>query len=437
MNALDRFDLIDARIAGAIDDLAAASRPDYIDDVLKVTAGHRQRPRWTFLERLLPMDTAIRRPIGLRRVPVRSIAVALLLLLLAAVALVYVGSRPRGPAPFGPADNGKVLYIANGDLFVRDDFADNGKLLLGLPGDQFAPSWSPDGQWLSFVTTGEADDRFMVARADGSDAHEIATIPKTGNAQAAWRPDSKAIGLIYDVRGFPRLSVASVDGSPTQQFDLGYDAPTELAWRPPNGAELLVRVIKRGAAIDYLTIRADGTGRHDLGLPSSQLMGTSWYWPAAAWSPDGSRIAYTQTIAGGDRRGGPFRTHLVNADGTADIELPTSAAASVSENWPVFSPDGRWILFNRWTWGDADAGKSQWSWLALMPADGSAPARDIGPKFKADQEIQLAKAWSPDGTRILVYQAEDGGALSIDPATEKVERLTWSTDLPDVQRTLR
>jgi dipeptidyl aminopeptidase/acylaminoacyl peptidase len=434
MNAFDQFDIVDTRIAGAIDDLAAASRPDYITDVLAITAASRQRPRWTFLERLLPMDTTMRRPMGLRRVPLVPFVLLLLLLIAAVGVAIYAGSRPR-LAPFGPAANGQVLYIANNDVYIRDGLDKPGKLLVPLAGDQFFPTWSPDGQWIAFVTIASDADLFMVARADGSDVHQIATIPKTGNAQAAWRPDGRAIGLIHDdAKGIPRLSIASVEGLPTQQIDMNFDVPKELAWRPPNGAELLVRVIKDGGAIDYITIRPDGTGRHDFNLPSSELMGLNWNNPAAAWSPDGSRVAYTRITPGGDPASGPFRTHVVLADGTGDVELPGAPDLTIRENWPVFSPDGRWILINRWR-PETETSPPE-AWLAVMASDGSAPARDIGPRFTGSQEIQLAKAWSPDGTRVLAFQAEDGGAVSIDPVSGEAEALDWTTEMPDIQRTL-
>jgi hypothetical protein len=125
----------------------------------------------------------------------------------------------------------------------------------------------------------------------------------------------------------------------------------------------------------------------------------------------------------------------MNADGTGDVSLPSAPDASIQENWPIFSPDGRSILINRWTWGTEEHPGQ--AWLAIMPADGSAPARDIGRKFTAANEIQLAKSWSPDGTRVFVYQSEDGGAYSIDPVTGQEEPLDWTTDLPDTQRVLR
>jgi Tol biopolymer transport system component len=437
MTAFDQFDLVDARIAGAIDDLAAASRPDYIDDVLKVTAARRQRPRWTFLERLLPMDTAIRRPIGLRRVPVRPLVVLLLLLLVATAAAIFVGSRSRVPAPFGPAANGQLLYVANGDIYVRDSLNATGRPIVALADVQGFPSWSPDGRWFSYITTTAGADHIMVAAADGSAPRQVATIPANGSATAAWRPDSAAMAFVYDIDGVPRLTIEFVDGSPTLQVDLGDLTPTEVSWRPPDGSELLVRIIGRGSAVDYVTVRPDGTDLHAFSLPSLLLSGTEWgVNSGAAWAPDGSRIAYNRVVeSGGGPVSGTFRVHQIYADGSGDVALPAPTELRVQEAWPSFSPDGRWILTNRWTWTTGDT--AGLAWLAVMPADGSAPARDIGPKVSGDPEISPAKSWSPDGTRVLLYSSAEGKGYSIDPASGTVDELDWTTALPDWQRTVR
>ena len=84
------------------------------------------------------------------------------------------------PAPFGPADNGLVSYSLNGDLFVRDSLTGQSRLLFGGPGQEAFPSYSPDGQWLAYVSTRDSVDHFMVARADGTGSREIAQIPPAG-----------------------------------------------------------------------------------------------------------------------------------------------------------------------------------------------------------------------------------------------------------------
>ncbi len=114
------FDRVERHLPELMDELAAAGVPDYFDDMLRTTTQARQRPAWSNLERWLPMGV-IARPLPTRPIPWRLIAVAALLVLLAAAALVYVGSRRVVPAPFGLAGNGALLIgTADGDIVTVD-----------------------------------------------------------------------------------------------------------------------------------------------------------------------------------------------------------------------------------------------------------------------------------------------------------------------------
>jgi hypothetical protein len=92
-------------------DIAMGPYPEYIDDVLSITANRRQRPGWTFPERWLPMDIATTK-VPATRMPWRQLGVLALLLILVAGALaVYVGSQQQTdplPPAFGPAANGNI-----------------------------------------------------------------------------------------------------------------------------------------------------------------------------------------------------------------------------------------------------------------------------------------------------------------------------------------
>ena len=111
MTAFDRFDPFAGRVTSALEEIAPASRPAYLDAVLAQTARTSQRPRWTFIRRWLPMDTAIPRSSGLARVPVRMLFILLLLMLAIAAAVVWVGSRTRVPPPFGS----RHMTLSNAD----------------------------------------------------------------------------------------------------------------------------------------------------------------------------------------------------------------------------------------------------------------------------------------------------------------------------------
>ena len=100
---------------------AGIERPDYLPDVLVQTLVARQRPAWTFPSRSIPMTFLTTRYPATAGIPWRAFALLVVLaLLVAALGLAYVGSRPRLPAPYGPAGNGLVAYASRGDIFVAD-----------------------------------------------------------------------------------------------------------------------------------------------------------------------------------------------------------------------------------------------------------------------------------------------------------------------------
>ena len=435
MTAFDRFDPFERRIADAIDEIAAAQLPDYLDDVFQATARTSQRPRWTFPERWLPVDMTLSpRPI-VGRVPIQALLLLLLLVALVAGTLVaFVGFRPRVPAPFGPAVNGSIAYTAAGDLYVRDALTADARVLIGGTGDQIGPDYSPDGTMLAFVTSQSDGDHFSVARADGTSVRQLALVPKSGNAQSEWSPDGSRIGLIYDVKGSPQLSIAPVGGGQAQVIGLDGLRALDLAWQPPSGQRLLIRAqAAQGDEVALYTMNPDGSDRRLVVPAHDSTFGPSYTFSGSVWSPDGSRIAYNSIDPiPGSPDASHFRIHVVNADGTGDVVASSLADPNVQQAWPRFSPDGRSILVNQWTFKADDLNAK--GWLGLMSSDLSGPARLIGPKFPGGEDTGLPAFWSPDGTRVIVQVNNVRQVWSIDPVTGVGELLVWAGELPGWQR---
>jgi hypothetical protein len=100
-----------------------------------------------------------------------------------------------------------------------------------------------------------------------------------------------------------------------------------------------------------------------------------------AWSPDGSRIAFTRAPAG---LTGLPTIHTMRADGADQVQVGTG------QN-PSWSPDGRQIAF------------SQDTAIAVMQSDGSAAAilvRVSDPSFAPGTSYLGRPVWSPDGLTI-------------------------------------
>ena len=123
------FDRLEPRVPELMNELAPARVPDYFDDMLRQTAGTRQRRRWSSLERWLPMGVMARTD-TIRQVPWRPIAIAAVLVVAAATAMVLLAGswRRLPPAPFGATsriqvgDPGVVRWFAADDtsLWVHE-----------------------------------------------------------------------------------------------------------------------------------------------------------------------------------------------------------------------------------------------------------------------------------------------------------------------------
>jgi Tol biopolymer transport system component len=130
-----------------------------------------------------------------------------------------------------------------------------------------------------------------------------------------------------------------------------------------------------------------------------------------AWSPDGSKIAFTST------RDGNQEVYVMNADGTGQTNLTRSAGTDTS---PAWSPDGTRIAFVGFVEGRGFQ-------IHVMNADGSGRRNLSG-----DRGGERDPTWSPDGTRIAFSRNNSVHVMNADGGA--VVRLTqgsapaWSPD---------
>ena len=403
-------------------DLYLAGTPDYRDDLVQQTSRMRQRPAWTFLTRWIPMDVATRR-LAFAPVPLRALAILALILIVAIVGvLVGVGSQKRVPPPFGPARNGPLAYMRSDAIFVRDTVDGSERVLVGAEGGHvdFA-GFSRDGTRLLYFREVGASKYLFISDADGRRERKILASAVDGDTFAAWAPDGQTIALSTPVDYVRKVLLVHLDGTAPTVVDLGDARPTDMAWRPPTGAELLVRATTHGGGQDFFIVRADGTLIRSFGLPSPLRFGSEPENSGPAWSPDGAFVAYNRVEPLDGELTGHFRVHVIRADGTGDAALPGPSDSLVHEAWPVWSPDGRWIAVEHFVFGEAGA-----DWTAILPSDGSAPAHDLLPRGASAPDGGIVNTWTPDGGRVVAFVRGPGQTFLIDPVTRKYEKAGWT-----------
>lgn len=419
MSTFDRSDRFHMELPEILTDIASPHVPDYVDDLLAQTAATRQRPRWTFLERWLPMGVIARRPLFFPTVPWRALATVAVLIALLALALFVVGSQNKVPPPFGPARNG-ALAFGDGDIYVRDSLGGSTTMVLGGPTDDFAAGFTRDGTRLTFLRrteglAGSFNERLqmMAARPDGSQAVAISE-PLVAPDWSDFAPDDS---FLVVATGDPSigqfLKIVNLQKTgPMRQIDVGDPQMTFVFpnFLGPNGAEIVFRGTTRtsvGRRSGIFAVHPDGSGLRTL-TPTDGFDG-DYLFPQP--SPDGHFVTYTTW----DGEAKANRMHIL--DLRAGIDRVVSDPAR-SQGFATFSPDSQRILFLSY-----GTDRTQ---VTVAGVDGSGPIA-MGPNYPNVADASVGGVFSPDGRSVLVNDSGSKETRLIDTATGgSGELLSWS-----------
>jgi TolB protein len=248
--------------------------------------------------------------------------------------ITRISISPDGSSIVFDADrgeNGSHVYHANavgGNMAVLSKGFD----------EAYAPSWSPDGEWIALMTCNARDISFStstssicylndfggrqgmasvyVMRPDGTDRQRLAESIRLG--RPFWSPDGEWIAYVSP--GINDADIARIRPDGTAQERL---TDVELAEAYANQPPFVGTPNQGPSAVPVFP-----SGGRDL---------------SPTWSPDGSQIAFLSNRFDDQYMGYyDLDVFLMNADGSNITRLTNTGGQTGAPQW---SPDGEWIAF--------------------------------------------------------------------------------------------
>ncbi|HXT62309.1 MAG TPA: prolyl oligopeptidase family serine peptidase, partial [Pyrinomonadaceae bacterium] len=257
------------------------------------------------------------------------------------------------------------------------------------------PRWSPDGQWLAFISNRVEDkNQIFLISPEGGEAQQL-TKSETAINSFAWSEDGKTIA-------YTATEPTAQPLKDRKDYFGDYD------------------VVREGYSYIHLWTfnLADAMSAPIAGRQRTKKKDFSI--DAFSWSPDGSKIAFSATINPDLIQGATDDIYVLSLSDDSVKKIVDQAGPDSN---PRFSPDGKQIVFAS-AMGDKLYFASN-SKLAVVNADGGTP-RSITDSF--DENPGLLD-WNRDGIYFTGLQKTASHLFRVDPATAKVSRISRPDDL--------
>jgi TolB protein len=204
-----------------------------------------------------------------------------------------------------------------------------------IRGNVYAPALTADGARLAYV---DSNDRIAVSDAGGANVRDLTSDPTRLDEYPTWSPDGRRIAYYTNPQNpVVELWVMNADGSGKRELvsnggirdpNSTYDWP--IAWSP-DGTRIAYTGEDHGHYEIYVIDLQSGTRQ--------QLAPTFRDAAAPSWSPDGKAIAFMSDHDNLKLKSGSIEIYVASVDGRRLLRLTHNRTDDVSPAWqPATSP---------------------------------------------------------------------------------------------------
>ena len=252
-------------------------------------------------------------------------------------------------------------------------------------GSSSSPAWSPDGKFISFTSSRDEKSQIYLIRPDGGEAFKL-TDHEEGINSYRWSPDGEKIAF---------TSIAlETERDKSREKQYGRFAVEDAEYR-----------LTHLWVIDFDPEKPVE--------PTRLTKGDKFTVGSFRWSPDSTKIAF-------DHRPDP----LINSYAKSDISVLDVDSGAISplvtqsgpDGGPMWSPDGKWIVFS------TSMGDDRYYTLSKIARIPSVGGEIMVLSGSFDEDLNYIE-WTEAGIYCLASQGVFRQLFLLDPENGKIQKL--------------